>query len=92
MKNLKEKARQFLVALFDVYRDEEKRELPAFDKLELGESFNEDLTAILLAMTAFVQEVSNWDGDLIDFTHSLNKLAFQYLMEGKTDNPELLDQ
>lgn len=92
MKNLEEKAHQFLVALLDVYRDEEKRELPVFDKLELGEDLNEDLTAMLVAMAAFVQEVSNWDGDLIDFTHALNKLAFQYLMEGKTDNPGLLDQ
>ena len=82
MKNLEEKARQFLVALLDVYRDDEKREL-----LKLGKSLNEDLTAMLLAMTAFVQEVSNWDGDLLEFTYMLNKLVFQHLMEENKNEP-----
>ena len=92
MNNLEEKAIHFLVALSDVYRDVEKRELPAFDKLELGEDLNEDLTAMLLAMSAFVQKASNWDGDLLEFTYMLNKLVFQYLTEGNADNPELLEE
>ena len=82
MKNLEEKARQFLVALLDVYRGKEKREL-----LKLGKSLNEDLTAMLLAMTIFVQEVSNWDGDLLEFTYMLNKLVFQHLMEENKNEP-----
>ena len=65
-----------------MYRGKEKREL-----LKLGKSLNEDLTAMLLAMTIFVQEVSNWDGDLLEFTYMLNKLVFQHLMEENKNEP-----
>lgn len=91
MKKLEEKALHFLVALSDVYRDEEKRELPSFDKLEIGDDLNEDLTAMLLAMSAFVQKAADWDGDLLEFTYMLNKLVFQHLMEGSADTPERMD-
>ena len=76
-----EKAMHFLTALADVYRDEDNRELEAFSKMELSGDFTEDVTAMLLAMKVFVDRITRDDGDIIDFTHMLNKLAVQYVME-----------
>lgn len=79
------KAMQFLTALIDVYRDEDKRELDAFSKLESGDDFTEDFTAMLLAMKVMIERLAGFNGDIIDFTHVLNKLAVQYVMENKED-------
>ena len=81
MDKVHEKALRFLTAILDVYRDEEKRELDVFDKLDLKDDITEDFTALLLAIHAAMQELTGFDGDLIDMTHTLNKLAFQHLME-----------
>lgn len=82
-----EKALHFLVAIADVYRDEDRRELNAFDKLQLDDDVTEDFTAMLLAVYMMAQEITGFDGDLIDFVHMLNKLAFQYLMEENRNEP-----
>lgn len=89
MRTTEEKAMQFLTALMDVYRDEDNRELDAFPKLELGGDFTGDFTAMLLAVNVLVERLTGFDGDIIDFTHMLNKLAVQYVMENNgevTDN------
>ena len=88
LSSVQEKALHFLVVLLDVYRDEEKRELDVFSKLDLGDDITADFTAILLAAHIMAQEMNGFDGDLIDFTHVLNKLAFQYLMEGKEERTD----
>lgn len=85
MKTVHEKALHFLTAILDVYRDEERRELDAFSKLELGNDMTEDFTAMLLAIHVAMQEMTGYEGDLIDATHALNKLAFQHFMEGKDE-------
>lgn len=77
----KDKAMQFLTALMDVYRDEDRRELEAFSAMEFSDDVTEDFTAMLLAMKVIVDRVTGYDGDIIDFTHMLNKLAVQYVME-----------
>jgi two-component sensor histidine kinase len=83
------KAVIFLTALLDVYKDEERRELEAFEKLELTNDATEDFTAMLLAMkTVFGSLTGSDDMDLIDFTHVLNKLAIQYVMDGDCDVEE----
>ena len=74
---------QFLTALSDVYRDQENRELEAFGKMQFSEDVTEDFTAMLLAMKAGFDRITGSDGDLIDFTHVLNKLAVQYVMDLK---------
>lgn len=81
MNRLHEKALQFLTALQDVYRDEEDRRLDAFSKIPLDGDFTQDMTAILLALSVFVESVSDFNGDLIDLTHMLNKLAVQHIMD-----------
>ena len=82
MNKFEEKALHFMAALLDVYRDEENRELQAFPKLDATDDVTEDITALLVAMKVFVDSLVGDDGrDLIDFTHVLNKLAVQHLME-----------
>ena len=77
-----EKALHFVAAISDVYRDEESRELEAFSKLELpADDMTDDITAMLVAFQFVVQRLTGYDGDLIDFTHILNKLAVQNLLE-----------
>jgi hypothetical protein len=81
MNTVQEKAMHFLTALADVYRGEENRELEAFSKMEFSDDITEDVTAMLLAMKVFVDRITGDDGDIIDFTYMLNKLAVQYVME-----------
>ena len=81
MNTIQEKAMHFLTALADVYRDEDNRELEAFPKMEFSKDITEDFTAMLLAMKVFFERIADNDGDIIDFTHILNKLAVQYVME-----------
>ena len=81
MTGVENKALQFMAALADVYRDEDDRELYAFSKMEMSEDITEDFTAMLVAMSILFDRVSGFDGDLIDFTHILNKLAVQYVLE-----------
>ena len=81
MNTTQEKAKHFLTAFADVYRDEDNRELEVFSKMEFSDDFTEDVTAMLLAMKVFVGRITGDDGDIIDFTHILNKLAVQYVME-----------
>ena len=79
------KAACFITALLDVYRDEEDRELDVFPKLELGDDATGDITAMLVAFHFVCRQLVDLDGDPIDFTHILNKLAFQYMMAGKKE-------
>lgn len=77
MDKFAEKTKRFLVALMDVYKDEEKRELHTLPKIELEDDFTEDVTAMLAAMCVFVNKTTGSDDELIDFTYLLNKLAIQ---------------
>lgn len=87
MNKIEEKAITFISAITDVYRDEENRELEAFSKMDLSEDVTEDFTAMLVAMKVFFEEITgDHDSDIIDFTHILNKLAVQHVMEGEKDN------
>lgn len=88
MNNIEQKALCFITALADAYRDEENRELGAFSKMEIGNDFTEDFTALLLASKHICERLTGYDGDLIDFTHVLNKLAVQYILEGKEKDNE----
>ena len=77
-----EKALHFVAAISDVYRDEESRELESFSKLELSaDDMTDDITAMLVAFQFVVQRLTGYDGDMIDFTHVLNKLAVQNVLE-----------
>lgn len=83
MTKTEEKAMHFLMALSDVYRDEENRELDAFSAIKFSDDITEDFTAMLIAMNLIFDRIVGSDGDLIDFTHVLNKLAVQHIMDGE---------
>ena len=85
---IEEKALCFVTALADVYRDEENRELVAFPKMKITNDFTEDFTAMLLAMNLVCKQLTGYDGDLIDFTHMLNKLAVQHIMDREREEHE----
>ena len=80
---VQEKTRRFLCALSDVYRDEEDRKLATFSAIELSDDVTDDFTAMLLAMNRLFHWITDDDGDLINFTHILNKLAIQHIMHKK---------
>lgn len=87
MTKIEEKAMAFATALTDVYRDEENRELEAVGKMKISENVTEDFTAMLIAMRMIFMKITRTkDSDIIDFTHILNKLAVQWVMEGAKDN------
>jgi hypothetical protein len=91
MKKIERKVLCFLTALFDVYRDEENRELATFSKLDIGDDFTEDFTALLLAVSVLCEQLTGYDGDLIDLIHMLNKLAIQHIMDKKNTVHEECD-
>lgn len=86
--SIEEKAVHFLTALADVYRDEEHRELGALPQMKMTDDFTEDFTAMLIGMKFICKRLTGYDGDLIDFTHMLNKLAVQNIMEKQNNNME----
>lgn len=84
MNKLEHKALCFLTAISDVYRDEENRELKAFPKMEMTDDATEDFIAMLLTMKLLFDMICrDYGSDLIDFTHILNKLAVQHIMDGE---------
>jgi hypothetical protein len=79
----------FLAQINNVYRDEEKRE--ECTKLELKEEeLTNDFTAMLQALHIFYQKITSDEVDLIGFTHILNRLAIQHLMEPKNGYDKII--
>lgn len=84
---IEEKAAYFVVALADAYKEEESRDSYTVPKMEFALDITEDFTAMLLALRLVYEKVTgDNESDLIDFTHVLNKLAVQYVMERMEDD------
>lgn len=76
----------FLTALQDCYKDEEERDSCVFSKLELSEDeLTDDFIAMLEAQAILYQSITGDNQDLLGFTHILNRLAFQFVLEGKLE-------
>lgn len=77
------KVMQFVVALQDCYKGEEEKESYAFSKLELSnDELTDDFIAMLEAQKFLYERITGDDEqDLIGFTHILNRLAFQFVLE-----------
>ena len=75
MKTLKEKVVLFYEALIKPYKEE----------LELNDDVTEDITAMILALQVFYQNVTGTTIGPVEFTHLLNLLVIQKLMTDKDD-------
>ena len=64
----------------NAYKSEEHQEYTQQMTLD-DENLTEDFTAMVFALNVFFNKVTGRDIDVIDFTHLMNKLAFQHLME-----------
>lgn len=80
---IEQKAYVFHILLHNAYADPEEQKAVAPLPGEAGLDFSEDLTAMLLAMRAFLDDITSEyeDMNLIEFTHLLNSLAVQGLLE-----------
>jgi hypothetical protein len=87
LNSFENKVLSFMVALQNSYKDEESRE--DVPKLELtSDGITEDFTAILYAMYMFYKKVTQDEQDIIGFTHILNRLAVQHVMDIKNGGDE----
>lgn len=88
MSNLSEKTLVFISALSNAYKGYEERE--DFPQIELpADDVTEDFTAMLITLSLFYEELTDDNTDLIGFTHILNRLAVQHIMnenKEKEDN------
>lgn len=79
MKDFEIKVLSFISALGSAYKEYEERE--DFPKVELPtDNMTEDFTAMLIAQSILYEQITGDDTDLIGFTHILNRLALQYIM------------
>lgn len=80
---VEKRAYVFTHALLDMYKDKDNRKTLDMEKLELGQDFAQDLTAMLIALSTVYDMVTagHDDKDLIEFTHLLNSLAVQHILD-----------
>ena len=79
---LNEKIINFMEAIKNAYRTE-KNQVP-LQKMQLtNDNLTEDFTAMVYALNMFFSEVTGQEIDIIDFTHLLNKLVVQNLLENR---------
>ena len=85
--NIKEKAINFYNAITNVYRDEENQKILQNMKLN-NEDLTEDFIAVILALNLFYDNATGEQTEIIDFTHIINRLAVQHLLENQVKPTE----
>lgn len=83
---LNEKIMNFIATITNAYQDEENQQ--PLQKMVLDDNMTEDFVALIFAMKVFFETAADRNIDLIDFTHLLNKLAVQHLLEKKEEADE----
>lgn len=83
---LDKKIINFIMAIENAYRDEENQ-LP-MQQMGLDNNLTEDFTAIVFALKMFFEQTTGQEIDIIDFTHLLNKLVVQHLIESKEETED----
>lgn len=81
MDNREQKTLTFLIALSDVYKEDDDRELNCMSPIKLPEDGNmtEDIFCMLKAIhTMIVKIVGDENMDLLDTIAMLNRLVFQF--------------
>lgn len=77
-----EKIINFMEAIKNAYRSEENQ--VSLQKMQLNDdNLTEDFVALVYALNMFFNKVTGQDIDVIDFTHLMNKLVVQHLLEQK---------
>lgn len=85
---MEQKILTFMVALMDVYKDEEERELNVISPIEFPQNgdMTEDIYCMLRAIQMIVMRITgDNDMDVLDVIAMMNRLAFQYA-EKASDN------
>lgn len=78
------KVASFALSLQNTYKEEESRD--DFQKLELNnETLTEDFTAMIYALFFIYKNITGDDTDILGFTHILNRLVVQHVMEEEED-------
>ena len=84
MEKFNDKVLHFVMALIDVYKNEEEKESTGLIPLELkNEELTEDFTAMIYDMWAIYVDITKESVDVIGFTHIINRLVFQKFVEDK---------
>ena len=78
--NFNDKILTFITLITNAYRSEENQEFTQQMILD-DENLTEDFTALVFALNMFFNKVTGQNIDVIDFTHLMNKLVFQHLMD-----------
>ncbi len=81
MDNREQKTLTFLIALSDVYKEDDDRELNCMSPIELPENgdMSEDIFCMLKAMHFMIVKImGDEDMDLLDTIAMLNRLVYQY--------------
>ena len=87
MNNINNKADVLYRALCNAYMDEENRSYDA--KLDYNEEhFEEDITAMLFAICLIFTRLTKIDMNILEFTHLLNSLAVQNLLENQESDAQ----
>lgn len=77
---LNEKIINFMEAIKNAYRSEENQ--VSLQKMQLNDdNLTEDFTAMAYALNVIFNQATGQDIDIVDFTHLLNKLVVQSLLE-----------
>lgn len=81
MDNREQKTLTFLIALSDVYKEDDDRELNCMSPIELPDNgdMSEDIFCMLKAMHFMIVKITGDDDmDLLDTIAMLNRLVYQY--------------
>ena len=81
MDNREQKTLTFLIALSDVYKEDDDRELNCMSPIERPENgdMSEDIFCMLKAMHIMIVKITGDDDmDLLDIIAMLNRLVYQY--------------
>lgn len=88
-----DKVLHFASALSDCYKNEDDRESAELPKMELSnEELTDDFIAMLEAQKFLYERITGDEQDLLGFTHILNRLAFQHILENQSESEEEDDE
>ena len=95
MDNREQKTLTFLIALSDVYKEDDDRELNCMSPIELPENgdMSEDIFCMLKAMHFMIVKITGDDDmDLLDTIAMLNRLVYQYSEKSAESEEESNDR